>query len=58
MAVDSNGKLAEPGKKGMNGHAKGPKPKPVVKKPKSSFSLFSTISRYAFLWISLSLISN
>jgi hypothetical protein len=49
MAVDSNGRLAEPGHKGMNGHAKAPKPKPALKK-KGGFSLFSMIARYVLLY--------
>jgi hypothetical protein len=44
MAVDSNGKLAEPGKKVMNGHVKTPKPKPAKKQ--NGFSILSAISRY------------
>jgi hypothetical protein len=46
MAVDSNGRLAEPGSKGMNGSVNVSKPKPAKKQ--KSFSIFSTISRYAF----------
>jgi hypothetical protein len=46
MAVDSNGKLAEPGKnlKATNGHAKTSRPKPIKKQ--KSFSIISTISRF------------
>jgi hypothetical protein len=44
MAADSNGRLVEPGLKGMNGHATTPKSKPVKKQ--KGFSLFSTIFRY------------
>lgn len=51
MAADSNGRLVEPGQKGMNGmnghangHATTPRSKPVKKQ--KGFSLFSTISRY------------
>jgi hypothetical protein len=43
MSADSNGRLAEPGQKGMNGHVKAPFSKPVKKA--KGFSLFSTISR-------------
>lgn len=44
MAVESNGRPAEPGKKGMNGHAIAPKTK--APKKKGGFSLVSMISRY------------
>ena len=44
MAVESNGKLPEPGQKAMNGHAIAPRSK-TAKKRKGS-SLFSFISRY------------
>jgi hypothetical protein len=45
MAVDSNGRLAELGLKGMNGHAKAPLKSKTTKKQKG-FSIVSTISRY------------
>jgi len=48
MAVESNGRLPEPGQKGMNGHTKAPRISTPVKKQKG-FSIFSTISRYFFL---------
>lgn len=43
MAAESNGRVAEPGQKGMNGSVKAPLSKPV--KTAKGFSLFSTISR-------------
>ncbi|KAH8672014.1 hypothetical protein BGZ60DRAFT_504966 [Tricladium varicosporioides] len=50
MAVESNGRLAEPGKKGINGHAIAPKTK--ASKKKGSFSLVSMISRI-LTWYSI-----
>lgn len=44
MAADSNGKLVEPGQKGMNGHATAPRAKAARKQ--KGFSIFSTVSRY------------
>ncbi|KUJ19218.1 uncharacterized protein LY89DRAFT_484618 [Mollisia scopiformis] len=50
MAVDSNGRLVEPGHKGMNGHATASRSKPAKKQ--QSFSVFSTISRL-LTWYSI-----
>jgi hypothetical protein len=51
MAVEGNGRLAEPGQKGMNGHAIAPRSK-TAKKQKG-FSIFSMISRYVQLKTSI-----
>ncbi|CZT48628.1 related to Similarity to mucins, glucan 1,4-alpha-glucosidase and exo-alpha-sialidase [Rhynchosporium secalis] len=51
MAVESNGRAGEPGQKGMNGHAKAPRSKPVRKSTKS-FGLVSFIFR-ALTWLSI-----
>jgi hypothetical protein len=48
MAGDSNGRVAEPGSKGMNGNVDVSKPKPAKAKKQKSFSPFSAISRYGF----------
>lgn len=45
MAVEGNGRAAEPGQKGINGHAVVPRSKSAKKQ--KGFSLFSIISRYA-----------
>jgi len=46
MAVESNGRLPEPGQKGMNGHAISPRSKAA--KEQMGFRIFSIIPRYDY----------